>query len=38
VKLHIIDKPGVKERAVAEIARSYDGAIVWPDEFETFPT
>jgi ribonuclease BN (tRNA processing enzyme) len=29
------EKPGVKERAVAEIARSYDGAIIFPDELQT---
>jgi ribonuclease Z len=28
-------KPGVKERAIAEIARSYDGAILCPDELAT---
>jgi len=27
--------PGVKERAIAEIARSYDGAILFPDELVT---
>ena len=28
-------RPGVRERAVAEIARSYDGAILFPDELTT---
>jgi hypothetical protein len=28
-------KPGAKERAIAQIARSYGGAIVCPDELTT---
>jgi len=28
-------RPGVKEKAVAEVARSYSGAIVFPDELTT---
>jgi len=28
-------RPGVKERAVAEVARSYGGAILCPDELTT---
>ena len=28
-------RPGVRERAVAEIARSYGGAVFFPDELTT---
>jgi len=30
-------RPGARERAIAEVARSYDGAIVFPDELTTVP-